>query len=687
MTYNQIRWIKRILAFATVSFGSLVSYQLFVSMNRESLSLDTPLPAESEDMLARQVELTRLDSEGEKEFVLRAAEKVGGSEDVQVFKDVEIEFAADQGQLPLLITADLCRYDAENSVAHLEGNVVIQDDESLRIETSVLDWHRRRKRVWTEETVRFWREGLEGTSGGLEYQVQAGSYKLNKGVTVRFGEQGELPTEVVSQTALFQRRKSFVRFMDDVVVNQGDHWLYCNDLQVFLTEDSNQVEHLKAFDRVELLLETGPVKPEALDDAPSSARASEPAAGKTSGKRLVREPGTKRLFTDNLEVVFREGGKNLERMRALKGCKLILESPPRADGKPGRLRELGGNILTFDFDEQGRLAELHARGRNVTLTLKPAEGMEEEEKRVITRRLEAIFDPETGDLTEARCSNGVEFYQGDLRAEAEEGVYLAEAELMTLTESPRLWDSETELEAETIRIEVLSGDLEAEGRVRTTLKQDSSSASPTLFPGSENEPVYFVGDHLHYFKETDIATYTGAARCFQKDNRIEANRIDLQQGKGQLEATGSVRTLFFQPREDGEGTQQTITRAGEFVYRSEGEVMKYLQDVVMQSDEITLKGSQIDVILQSSSGSIEEIRAEGAVEIQTAEGQAQGDHAIYLPKSGEVHVTGNKARMMDGDKLTEGKELTFFLSGDIIFIDGRELSRTKTIYTSKPRLF
>ncbi len=687
MTYNQIRWIKRILALALVLFGSLVSHQLFVSVNRETVSLDVPVLAEPEDVLARQVELTRLDSEGEKEFVLRAAEKIGGSEEIQVFKDVEIEFAADQGRLPLLVTADICRYDAENAAAHLEGNVVIQDDESLRIETSVLDWQRRRRRVWTEETVRFWREGLEGTSGGLEYRVQTASYELKKGVTVRFGKQGELPTEVVSQTALFQSQKSFVRFVDDVVVNQGDHWLYCNDLQVFLTEEDNQVEHLEAYENVELILKTSPVTPEAVDDAPSSARASEPASDKTSGKRLVREPGTKHLFTDNLEVLFRKGGKNLERMRALKGGKLVMESPPQPDGQRGRLRELEGNILTFDFDEQGRLAELRGRGRNVILTLKPAEGVEEEDKRVITRRLEAIFDPETGDLTEARCSNGVEFYQGDLRAEAEEGVYMADGELMTLSESPRLWDSDAELVAETIRIELASGNLEAEGRVRTTLSQGVSGGSTPLFPASGNEPVYFVGEHLQYMKETDIATYTGGARCFQKDNRIEAERIVLHQGKGELEATGSVRTLFFQPQADGEGAQQTITRAGEFVYRSSDETMMYLQDVVMQSEEISLKGSKVDVRLEPNAGSVAEIHAVGAVEIQTADGKAQGNDAKYLPESGKVHVTGDKARMQNGDKLTEGNELTFFLSGDTIFVDGRELSRTKTIYTSKPRPF
>ena len=69
------------------------------------------------------------------------------------------------------------------------------------------------------------------------------------------------------------------------------------------------------------------------------------------------------------------------------------------------------------------------------------------------------------------------------------------------------------------------------------------------------------------------------------------------------------------------------------------------------------------------------------------DGKAEGKYAKYLPKSGEVRVTGDKARIQNGDKLTEGNELTFFLSGDTIFVDGRELSRTKTIYTSKPRPF
>jgi hypothetical protein len=52
-----------------------------------------------------------------------------------------------------------------------------------------------------------------------------------------------------------------------------------------------------------------------------------------------------------------------------------------------------------------------------------------------------------------------------------------------------------------------------------------------------------------------------------------------------------------------------------------------------------------------------------------------------------VRVSGVRAWLENDDKLTEGKELTFFLSDDRIFVDGREISRTKTIYASKPRPF
>jgi hypothetical protein len=49
-------------------------------------------------------------------------------------------------------------------------------------------------------------------------------------------------------------------------------------------------------------------------------------------------------------------------------------------------------------------------------------------------------------------------------------------------------------------------------------------------------------------------------------------------------------------------------------------------------------------------------------------------------------VQGENASLENAGKLTQGKQLTFFLGDDRIIVDGREQARTKTTYSSKPRL-
>ena len=64
MTYNQVRFIKKLLALVLVCFGGLVGFQLYQGIDQRQASLDTslPVPDEPDDPLARRIELTRLDS-------------------------------------------------------------------------------------------------------------------------------------------------------------------------------------------------------------------------------------------------------------------------------------------------------------------------------------------------------------------------------------------------------------------------------------------------------------------------------------------------------------------------------------------------------------------------------------------------------------------------------------------------
>ncbi len=673
MTYYQIRLVKRLLALSFLCFGSVVATQLYLSLTKEQSSFGTSV-SETNDPLTRQVELTRLDSEGRKSFVLRAAESVGRTEKTQTFRNVEIQFAAGKEQIPLVTTAETCEYDTNSSAVHLEGNVVIRDENTLRIETSVLVFRRAPNRVWTEERVRFFRSGLDGEAGNLLYRVPAEIINLAGGVTMTLAGKEGPPVEIESMTAVMRRPAKLIRFIDEVIVKQARHRLTCNDLQVYLTEDESGVEHIEAYENVDLLI----VAAEPVADPEERAT-----------PRFVEQPGDKRLSTRKLEVFYAEDTGVLERARAPRGGTLVLE--PRRGSREDSpfVRELQGNVLVFDFDSQGRLSELSGR-QGITMTMRSLDGREEE-KKLTAGRFTATFDSETEDLREAEFRRQVQFSQGELQAVAERVSYEAASGLLTLTSEPRLWNKRTTLEAETIHVSTATGDLEAVGKVRATLNTDPRSGEKGLFPAStvpadsaDPEPVYFVAKHLRYERATDLAVFTGTARGFQGANQIVADQIELNQNRGELEATGSVRTVMHQS--DVERDTPLRVQAGRLIYRSEEKVLHYRNKVVMNADGLTLKGQRIDVRLGQSGSGVEEIRATGNIEIQTADGRASGDEARYLPKKEEIHVIGEKAVLQNGDKRTEGKELTFFLSSDKIFIDGQQQSRTRTVYTLKPRL-
>ena len=689
MTLNQIRRVKQLLAAVLVCFSAVLAYQFLTSYNASKRSSSTVLPANRDDPMARGVEISRLDADGEKVFELRAAESVGQSEDTQTFRDVEIRFEAGKTEpVPLTVTADVCEYDVASSEVHLEGNVVIVDGEHLRIEAPTMDYRPKPKRVWTDDPVKYFHRGLVGEAGGLVYQVAGNAFELGEGVAMTFTpDDGGEPVHVESVWAKIRRRERLVRFIDDVRVRQGSYRLRSGLLRLHMTEDESGIEELVAERDVRMVLD-------------AATENTETDAEQDHAVRPLDQPGRKRLTSQRLEVEFRPDGSTMRRMRATKDAKLTLEPPVSSAKKLGMRRQLEGNTLVFQFDEEGRLNLLNGRG-NVVLTLEPEGGKPEEVRRVTARELESRFDPETGELRMAKCSHQVKFSHGDLHAEAEEGLYRSQRELLTLTESPRLWDAGAELEAEEVRIQVVTGALEAIGRVRSTMAS-ASSDSIGFLPGEKDDLVYFLAEHLVYDRAQDLAIYTGAARGFRGTNRLEAERIAVSQAKGELEATDSVRTTLPQKaspsvvgdetgddQERGGGEpakpQLTYTRAGRLLYRSKDEVLTYTKEVVMTSGDFVLRGEKVDVNFEEGGETVKQIDAEGNVEIESATGKARGEKATYVPAREEVHVSGERATLEDGDKVTEGKELTFFLSDDKIFIDGREQRRTKTTYSgSRP---
>jgi LPS export ABC transporter protein LptC len=661
MTFAQIRFVKRILLVSFLGLGLYVGRYVWEGVRAREGATAQELE-EPDAPVSREVAIEQLDSEGRTAWTLRAAESIGRTETSQQFRDVEIRFDAGDEKVPVTVTADHCEILKESSV-HLEGNVVVRDDSSLRLEARTLDFQRDPDRAWSDEPVRYYRRGLTGTAGSMSYTLQDGALELEGGVSATFREEGEKPLRVDSRRASMRRRRHFVQFVDEVRVRQPSRALDCNDLEVYLDGENENVERMEAYESVDLRMEV-----------------AESETDESSSGGISSEPGSKRLLSEKLEAFFRPGGGDLERVRALDGGRLIMRLP---EGAEGYHKELAGYTLVFEFDEEGRLEVLRGRG-GVTLELTPAAASGSEARKVVgARQLEAFFDPVSGDLREAICEKAVTFEQGDVRAKAEKGTFRNLESLLVLEDSPNLWDQKASLEARVIEIDVVSGDVGGIGDVRSTSKD--SSGPKGFFPSDGNEPVYFVSRELRYERATDTAVYTGEARGIQGQNRIEADRIRLVQEKGELSAESGVRTTFLQ-KQKGSEPELTVTDAQSFLYRRKEEKLLYDGGVSMRSNDMTLKGRKVDVLLKPGVREVQEVRAEGEVTIETPDGRATGDHAKYLPEEESMTVGGESARLENAGKLTEGKQLTFFLGDDRIFVDGREQTRTKSTYSSKPRL-
>jgi LPS export ABC transporter protein LptC len=673
MTYGQIRFIKWVLLLLLFVSAGYVGYQVWVGVRGREASVGSSIE-EPKTPVSRGVSIEQLDSEGRRAWTLKAAESTGRTETTQRFRDVEIHFEAGKEKIPVVVTGDRCEIGKDNAV-YLEGNVVVHDNTSLKLEAATLHFRRYPDQVWSDDPVRYSRKGLRGTAGRMKYLLELGIVVLREGVEMTLQEEGDAPVSITSLSSKMKRGLHLAQFIDAVKVRQTNRSLDCNDLQVYFTEDDSEIQRMEAYENVDLQMEVR--ETEAEEEGPTE----EPARVAASG--LTSEPGTKRLLTDRLEVLYRPGGKFLERARAVEGGRLLVRLPDSAS--TGYDKELEGYTLAFEFDEQGRLQILRGRG-GVTLVLTPRGAGDQPQKTITSRQLEATFDPETGDIIEAVCERTVTFEQGSVQATADLGTFLSAASLLVLEEQPRLWDEKTSLTADEIRIAVDTGNLEGRGSVRST--STGSSEHGTMFPGGGKEPIYFVADHLTFDRASDLATYTGGARGLSGTNRIEARKIEIRQTKGELSALTNVRTVFLQKlrQDEAKPPAPTVTEAERFFYGSATEELQYRGGVTMRSEDMTLEGHRVDVALEAGGGDVEEIRSEGDVIIETTEGKALGENARYLPKDESMTVTGESARLENAGKVTEGKQLTFFLSDDKVFVDGREQTRTKTTYSSKPRL-
>jgi lipopolysaccharide export system protein LptA len=298
----------------------------------------------------------------------------------------------------------------------------------------------------------------------------------------------------------------------------------------------------------------------------------------------------------------------------------------------------------------------------------------------------------------------VKLKEGDRSGQADHAVFVRATQIALLTGKALARDATTETQAARITFSQSTGEIRAEGGVRSTDFSAKGSAVQ-LAP----VPVNISADTMQANSKTGRALYTGHARLWQGDSVMEADSIELLREMKVLNALGNVRAVF--PQTAGQSPAQTVAvqaapkksklwrvTAGTLTYREAESRANLEKNVVVQSAEQKMRAAAVDlyftrggtantnaasapVAASSATGTQQISRAAGTGGVIVEQGtrKATAESGEYTAADGKFVMSGGNPTIYDASEgTTTGRQLTFFLADDTIIVDSENGSRTLT---------
>jgi lipopolysaccharide export system protein LptA len=309
-----------------------------------------------------------------------------------------------------------------------------------------------------------------------------------------------------------------------------------------------------------------------------------------------------------------------------------------------------------------------------------------------------------GGWSQIELNDNVRFKEGERSGQADHAVAVRASQTMTLTGQAVVRDASTETHAANIIFTQSTGDIRAEGRVRSTAFP-GKGATPQL----AGVPANITAEKMEANTKTARALYTGHARLWQGDSVLESDSIELLQKTKQLNAVGKVHAVFPQaaqretasvPASNKPAKKTSLWHvAANSLAFEELENRAHLDGhVTVQSEAQRIRSEVLDLYFtrantvtniaaaseRSSSNpagaqQISRAVGDGGVIVEEQGRKATAEHAEYTAAEGKFVMSGGKPTLFDGTQgTTTGRQLTFFLADDTIIVDSENGSRTQT---------
>jgi lipopolysaccharide export system protein LptA len=344
--------------------------------------------------------------------------------------------------------------------------------------------------------------------------------------------------------------------------------------------------------------------------------------------------------------------------------------------------KLTADKLALDFGATGKAQQLVATGAVQTereLKGKPLQTADSKNGLI-------QMEP-TGEWSKITMQGNVRLKEGDRSGEAQQAVFTKANQTAVLTGLALARDTSSETHAAKITFNQATGEIFAEGNVRST---DLSAKTTTvqLAPA----PTNLSSEHMEANSKTGRAVYTGHARMWQGASVLEAESIELLRDTRVVNAVGTVRAVFPQASNDQSQPKKQSSlwhiSAGTLTYRDLENRAKLEENVVVQSVAQRMRAPVLDLFFTRAAGGkqgvpgaaqISRAVGTGGVMVEEGDRRATAEQGVYTAEDQKFVLSGGNPTLYDAQEgTTTGRQLTFHIADDTIIVDSAEGMRTLT---------
>jgi lipopolysaccharide export system protein LptA len=664
----------------------------------------------------------------------------------------------------------LSAQDAARTVSH----PVESQDNATRIETRGVRFDRATGVAQTDEHVTFAFSNGHGEGEGLEYHSQEGALEIHRNVRMTLapssanlkgkdGAKGSIPEVHIRGARLdFARNAHVMHLQGPVEAETSTQRLTAGELALFMDQKfraeklvasaalgerpSLTSHHTK--DQLELQADTltADFSPEGIIDKleaqgqvrgvrTSSSERDEAAADSGSVDMWPRLNQFRDLSLSGSVVLttrIQKSGSSRSlqtaafRMHFSGGEAGAVNKPESAETlAPGTMEwtdsvqpgtsastKLRADKLEMLFEPQGVAKRLTATGNVITERAVTGQAMQTATASDGVVQLQAA-----GGWSEMELHGKVRLREADRTGDGENALFVRESQTAVLTGNAVARDASTETHAPKLTFFQSSGDIQADGGVRSS-DLSLNSGAVQLAP----VPANITADSLRASSKSGRAFYSGHARLWQGESVLEADSIELVRPSQVLNAIGNVRGVFPQQSAPGNGNSPVGAAGGssqssvpaidgaqprqkkpQLWHVSSGTLSYYDREsrahleknVVVKSPDQRMQCPFLELYFTRSTQGTHNVPGSpnaprgaqqisravgtGGVEVEEAGRRATAQNGEYIADTGKFVMSGGNPTIYDGSAgTTTGRQLTFFLADDTIIVDSENGSRTLT---------